>query len=89
MSRRRAPFFLSSIPDLASRRQDQAHPFTAFHRVQTPETQSIEGAGLGLYIVKRIIEWHGGSVFFHSVYGKGVLFGFELPCVPAMRKSRV
>ncbi|MFN8530152.1 MAG: ATP-binding protein [Anaerolineae bacterium] len=65
---------------------DQAHLFTAFHRVQTPETQSIEGAGLGLYIVKRIIEWHGGSVFFHSVYGKGSTFGFELPCVSGNAK---
>jgi signal transduction histidine kinase len=34
---------------------------------------------LGLYLVKRVIERHGGVMRFQSAYGKGSTFGFELP----------
>ncbi len=55
--------------------------FTAFMRVPTSETQQVEGSGLGLYLVKKIVEWHGGRVFLHSVYREGSTFGFALPLV--------
>jgi signal transduction histidine kinase len=38
-----------------------------------------EGMGLGLAMVKSIIESHGGSIWFHSEEGKGASFFFELP----------
>jgi len=57
----------------------QARLFQAFYRVKSEETQSIDGTGLGLYIVKRIVERHGGQVLFHSVPGQGSTFGFEVP----------
>ena len=53
--------------------------FQPFRRIRTRETQSIDGTGLGLYLVKRIVERHGGSVHFQSEYGKGSTFGFRLP----------
>jgi signal transduction histidine kinase len=55
--------------------------FQPFHRVKTRETYAIDGTGLGLYLVKRIVERHGGNVYFHSEYGKGSDFGFRLPLV--------
>lgn len=57
----------------------QAQLFQPFHRVRTRETRAIDGTGLGLYLVKTIIERHHGEVHFRSTPGKGSLFGFRLP----------
>ncbi len=53
--------------------------FQPFFRVQSEETESIEGTGLGLYLVSKIVERHGGQVIFCSKPGNGSTFGFELP----------
>ncbi|MBI5668109.1 MAG: HAMP domain-containing histidine kinase [Chloroflexi bacterium] len=57
----------------------QARLFQPFFRAKTDETSEVEGTGLGLYMVKRIVERHGGKMRFSSVYGQGSIFGFELP----------
>lgn len=53
--------------------------FQPFYRANTKETKAIRGTGLGLHLVKQIIERHHGHIRFHSVYGQGSTFGFELP----------
>ncbi len=53
--------------------------FRPFYRVKTQETKDIDGTGLGLYLVKGIIERHNGTMLFESEHGKGSLFGFQLP----------
>ncbi len=57
----------------------QGRLFQPFFRAKTKETKHIEGTGLGLHLVKNIIERHNGRMFFQSVYGQGSTFGFDLP----------
>jgi signal transduction histidine kinase len=57
----------------------QAQLFQPFHRVKTRETRAIDGTGLGLYLVKTIVERHQGTVHFESTPGKGSRFGFRIP----------
>lgn len=56
----------------------QARLFQPFYRAKTTETAAIKGTGLGLHLVKNIIERHQGKMRFRSVYGQGSTFGFEL-----------
>ncbi|MBZ0315098.1 MAG: PAS domain-containing protein [Anaerolineae bacterium] len=56
----------------------QARLFQPFYRAKTAETRQIEGTGLGLHLVKNIIERHSGQLTVQSVYGKGSTFAFTL-----------
>ena len=58
--------------------EEQSHLFTAFTRLR--QTQ-VEGHGLGLSIVQRIITRLGGEVGVESVAGDGSIFFFILPAV--------
>lgn len=55
------------------------HIFDAFYRVLLPDQQDIPGTGLGLSLVKNVIERHGGEVWVTSQLGVGSRFGFKLP----------
>lgn len=57
----------------------QKRLFQPFFRAASKETKEIEGTGLGLTLVKNIVERSGGRMIFHSVYGQGSTFGFEMP----------
>ena len=56
---------------------DQKRVFNKFERL---EQMKIEGHGLGLSIVRRIIEKLGGEVGVESKEGEGSLFYFTIPC---------
>lgn len=54
--------------------------FDKFYRVPDNEhTQEVTGSGLGLSLVKEIVELHDGSIAVDSVLGKGSTFSFALP----------
>lgn len=57
----------------------QKRMFQPFYRVKTSEVEKIEGTGLGLHLARNIIERHGGSIIFKSIYREGSTFGFRLP----------
>jgi signal transduction histidine kinase len=59
----------------------QKELFKKFYRVQTDKTKDISGTGLGLFIVKEIIEKMNGTMFVVSQEGKGSTFSFSLPVV--------
>ena len=60
------------------RQEDLGKLFHSFERVNLNETQSIQGAGLGLTLVRYLMELMGGSVWAESEYGKGSVFTVEL-----------
>ena len=53
--------------------------FISFGRVNMNETQSIQGAGLGLTLVRYLVELMDGEIFAKSEYGKGSVFTVEIP----------
>jgi PAS domain S-box-containing protein len=56
--------------------------FMAFKRLH-PHRERYPGSGIGLAIVKRIIEQHGGKVWAKSVPDQGSTFYFTLPAAPS------
>jgi PAS domain S-box-containing protein len=58
---------------------DQERIFERFSRVDSSLTRQTPGAGLGLYLVKAVIEAHGGRVGVDSQPGRGSVFHFTLP----------
>jgi signal transduction histidine kinase len=57
----------------------QKNLFDPYFRVKEGGKNIVEGYGLGLPIVKRIVEAHDGKVWFESKKGKGSIFYFSLP----------
>lgn len=65
--------------------EEQPFIFERFHKRGTRGERKA-GFGLGLYIVRQLVEAHGGSVCVHSVPGKGATFIVELPLTPVFQE---
>jgi signal transduction histidine kinase len=61
------------------REEEKEKLFGKFQRLSSRPTGGESSTGLGLYIVKQIIELHGGSVYVESEFGHGSKFIIELP----------
>lgn len=59
--------------------EEQAHIFTKFFRATNARKQRPDGTGVGLFLAKKVIVAHGGSMVFESKEGEGSTFGFRLP----------
>ena len=55
------------------------HIFERFYKADKSRTHLKEGSGLGLSIVKKIVELHTGSIDVHSKLGQGTTFVVCLP----------
>jgi len=60
--------------------EDQKRVFERFFRVDGKLSRKTQGTGLGLYLVKAIIEAHDGAITVESQAGDGSTFYFSLPC---------
>jgi signal transduction histidine kinase len=63
--------------------EDQAAVFEEFRQVGRDHMRKAEGTGLGLSLVKRFVELHGGEIRLQSEPGKGSTFSFSLPLARA------
>lgn len=69
-------------PGIAARVQGRI--FEAFYRGSRSEVSPLRGGGLGLTIVRRLVEAHGGQVGLESAPGRGSTFWFTVPIHPPL-----
>ncbi|NBD34265.1 MAG: PAS domain-containing protein [Cyanobacteria bacterium] len=55
--------------------------FQPFVQIDSALNRSYQGTGIGLSLVKKIVERHGGEVTVTSQEGKGSCFAIDLPCI--------
>ena len=60
-------------------RAEQDKIFEKFYRVCDPLVHNTKGSGLGLTLVRHVVDAHGGRIWVESVPGKGSRFSIELP----------
>ncbi len=64
--------------------------FTKFYRTSLARENAVQGTGLGLIIIKAVVEQHGGTISVTSEVGKGTAFKIRLPLAqdePELRGS--
>ena len=59
--------------------QQQSSIFNKFFRADNASKFRADGSGLGLYIIKKFVEKHGGKIWFESKEGVGTTFTFTIP----------
>ena len=60
-------------------KSERENVFTQFYRIGSEETRETKGTGLGLYIVKKIVEAHNGSIQILENQPNGSIFRIKLP----------
>ena len=72
-------FFLVTDTGCGIQPEAQAHIFDKFIQLHPNQDDRTKGTGLGLTIVKHLVELHGGTVSVESEVGRGSRFYFSLP----------
>jgi signal transduction histidine kinase len=61
--------------------EDASRLFQPFIQIDNALNRQYQGTGLGLALVKKIVELHGGQVHLNSKVGVGSRFAIDLPCI--------
>ncbi|TMC65167.1 MAG: GAF domain-containing sensor histidine kinase [Chloroflexota bacterium] len=64
--------------------EDQQRLFEEFRQVDGSTSRGYEGVGLGLALSKRLVELQGGQIWVQSAPGRGSIFRFLIPRLPAL-----
>jgi signal transduction histidine kinase len=80
------PFVRCTVQDtgIGMSEDDQCKLFTKFFRADNPDAREQPGTGLGLCIVKNIVELQGGEITVESEEGVGTTFSFTIPTVESV-----
>jgi PAS domain S-box-containing protein len=70
-------------------KEDQAHLFQKFYRVDNSATREIGGTGLGLYLCRKLAEAMGGRIWLESEFKKGSTFYLEIPRITHEEATRL
>jgi len=73
----------TGIPESA-----KARLFRPYLRIHNPKTAGIKGTGIGLFLVKNLIEAHHGTIWVETELGKGTTFWFRIPKAPSDDAAR-
>jgi len=68
-------------------KQEIPHIFKKFTRVSDNRVKTVEGSGLGLFLVRHAVEAHNGQVKVKSTPDKGTIFTIYFPLSPGLRRS--
>jgi signal transduction histidine kinase len=63
--------------------------FNRFNQVDKSLSKNAEGTGIGLSLVKSLVELHGGSIYVESEFGKGSKFIVKLPSKKIIQESQL
>lgn len=66
---------------------DLPHIFDGFYRAEQSRNSETGGSGLGLTIVKQIVEGHGGTVWAENAATGGARFCLKLPAIKAVNEA--
>jgi signal transduction histidine kinase len=61
--------------------EEQGQLFTRFFRTEQARRQAIQGTGLGLAVVRQIVEQHHGTIGVRSAVDEGATFTLNLPAL--------
>jgi signal transduction histidine kinase len=77
----KANWIIINVKDygIGIRKEDHEKIFSRFYRAGEELTQTVKGSGIGLTIVKQIVEAHKGLITLESVPGQGSTFSVRLP----------
>jgi signal transduction histidine kinase len=64
---------------------ERHHLFTKFYRAENARKVRPDGTGIGLFMAKKVIVAHGGTIIFETEENVGSTFGFRLPLTPVTR----
>jgi signal transduction histidine kinase len=67
--------------------QDLPYIFERFYRVEKSRSREYGGTGLGLAVVKKLMELQGGTIRVTSVWGKGTRFELEFRSVDSQQEG--